>query len=134
KACSICCSVSLRRNSRPSYNASNTALLVPAPTTSNGVFEALYEGLLLRRNDTEQQMLPFEEDEELQAKTNEFDAEWQNAAEREKKSRSLFAQNTIKPDEVAKEVELIQSAIGSATDVQNFICDSTRAFRGTLGE
>lgn len=111
-----------------------TGVSVPVPTTSNAVLEALYEGLLLRRKDTQQQMLPFEEDEELQAKTNEFEAEWQNAADREKKSRSLFAQNTIKPDEVAKEVELIQSAIGSATDVQNFICDSTRAFRGTLGE
>ncbi len=111
-----------------------TGVSVPVPTTSNAVLEALYEGLLLRQKDTQQQMLPFEENEELKPMTTEFNNEWQNAADREKKSRSLFAQNTIKPDEVAKEVAQIQSAIGSATDVQNFVCDSTRAFRGTVGE
>ena len=41
-----------------------TGVSVPVPTTSNAVLEALYEGLLLRRKDTQQQLLPFEEDEE----------------------------------------------------------------------
>ncbi len=106
---------------------------VPVPTTSNAVLEALYEGLLLRQKDTQQQMLPFEEDEVAKPMTNEFDEEWQNAADREKKSRSLFAQNTIKPDEVAKEVAEIQSAIGSATDVESFVRSSVKAFHGVVG-
>ena len=111
-----------------------TGVSVPVPTTSNAVLEALYEGLLLRQKDTQQQTFDFGDDEEFKPLTTEFNNEWQNAADREKKSRSLFAQNTIKPDEVAQEVALVQSAIGSATDVENFVRDSTKAFRGTIGE
>jgi len=44
-----------------------------------------------------------------------------------------FAHYTIKPDEVAKEVERIQSAIGSATDVESFVTSSVKAFRGVIG-
>ena len=106
---------------------------IPVPTSSNAVLEALYEGLLLRRKDTQQQLLPFEDDEEVKPKTTEFNNEWQNAADREKKSRSLFAQHTIKPDEVAQEVAQIQAAIGSATDVENFVVGSSKAFRGVVG-
>lgn len=105
---------------------------VPVPTTSNAVLEALYEGLLLRRKDTQQQMFQFPDDDELKPMTNEFNAEWQNAADREKKSRSLFAQHTIKPDEVAHEVAQIQSAIGSAADVDAFVTSSVKAFRGVI--
>ncbi|MCA9033031.1 MAG: DEAD/DEAH box helicase, partial [Planctomycetaceae bacterium] len=39
-----------------------TGVSVPVPTTSNAVLEALYEGLLLRRKDTRQQLLPFAND------------------------------------------------------------------------
>lgn len=104
---------------------------IPVPTTSNAVLEALYEGLLLRNRDPRQMMLQFEDDDELKPKTEEFNNEWQNAADREKKSRSLFAQHTIKPDEVAEEVAEMQAAIGSATDVQNFVTSAARAYRGT---
>ncbi|MEW4565783.1 helicase-related protein [Bremerella sp. JC770] len=107
-----------------------TGVSVPVPTTSNAVLEALYEGLLLRRKDTQQQMFSFEDDSETKPMTAEFDEQWQNAADREKKSRSLFAQNTIKPDEVAQEVAQIQSAIGAATDVDTFLTTSVKAFRG----
>lgn len=110
-----------------------TGVSVPVPTTSNAVLEALYEGLLLRRKDAEQQLLPFGDDDETKPMTTEFDNEWQNAADREKKSRSLFAQHTIKPDEVAREVQQIQSAIGSSTDVENFVTSSVQAYRGVVG-
>jgi hypothetical protein len=58
--------------------------------TSNAVLEALYKGLLLRNRDSAQMMLDFGDDTE--SKTSEFNTEWQNAADREKKSRSLFAE------------------------------------------
>jgi superfamily II DNA/RNA helicase len=105
---------------------------VPVPTSSNAVLEALYEGLLLRNRDPRQILLPFEDDDELRPKTEQFNTEWQNAADREKKSRSLFAQHTIKPDDVAREVAQTQAAIGSATDVRNFVTSATKAYRGTV--
>ncbi|QDU96255.1 helicase-related protein [Lignipirellula cremea] len=107
---------------------------IPVPTTSNAVLEALYEGLLLRRKDSQQQLLPFSDDDEFQPMTTEFNNEWQNAADREKKSRSLFAQHTIKPDEVAQEVAQIQAAIGGATDVESFVTSSVKAYRGVVSQ
>ncbi len=105
---------------------------IPVPTTSNAVLEALYEGLLLRQKDTQQRFPPFADDEDFKPMISEFNNEWQNAADREKKSRSLFAQHTIKPDDVAQEVAQIQSAIGSATDVESFLTSSVKAFRGIV--
>lgn len=109
-----------------------TGVSVPVPATSNSVLEALYEGLLLRDRNPEQLLLEFEEDQNEKAAN--FDAEWQNAADREKKSRSLFAQHTIKPDEVAGEVSAALEAIGSNSDLENFVAESVRSLGGTLTE
>jgi len=103
---------------------------IPVPTSSSAVLEALYEGLLLRRKDPEQLLLF--DDADLGPKHEEFDTEWQNTADREKKSRSLFAQHTINPDEVAAEVNSMWAAIGSATDVEHFLTTSARAYGGTV--
>ena len=109
---------------------SDLGISIPVPASSNAVLEALYEGLLLRRKDPEQLLLF--DDKELRPKHEEFQAEWQNAADREKKSRSLFAQHTINPDEVAQEVASMRAAIGSATDVEDFMVTAARSCRGTV--
>ncbi len=106
-----------------------TGVSVPVPATSNSVLEALYEGLLLRNRSHEQLMLDFEDG--IDQKGAEFSIEWQNAADREKKSRSLFAQNSIKPDEVAGEVASALDAIGSTADLENFVSESVRSLGGT---
>lgn len=108
---------------------------IPVPATSSSVLEALYEGLLLRgKSDPKQLMLQFGDDEDVQTRTNELDREWNNAADREKKSRSLFAQHKIKPDDVAREVVSMQQAIGSATDVETFTVSAANVFRATVNE
>jgi hypothetical protein len=112
---------------------SQTGVSVPVPASSNALLEALYEGLVLRNRDPLQMYLPFE-DKEVAPKAEEFANEWQNAADREKKSRSLFAQNTIKPEVVAQEVQAVHRAIGSAADVQDFMIGATRAHRGTVAD
>lgn len=106
---------------------------IPVPTTSNSVLEALYEGLLLRNRTPDQLLLAFPDDD-LKPKTDAFNTEWQNAADREKKSRSLFAQHTIKPDDVAREVAQMQQAIGSGIDVEQFVTTSVKSLRGTVAK
>ena len=102
---------------------------IPVPTTSNAVLEALYEGLLLKKRDT-QQLLLFEDDD-LKTKVEELDQEWKSAADREKRSRALFAQHRFDDRSVAEEVQAIRSAIGSATDVEQFVTSAVRGYRGT---
>ncbi len=102
---------------------------IPVPTTSNAVLEALYEGLLLKKRDT-QQLLLFEDDD-LKTKVEELDQEWKSAADREKRSRALFAQHRFDDRSVAEEVQAVRSAIGSATDVEQFVTTAVRGYRGT---
>ena len=56
-----------------------------------------------------------------------IEADWQNAAEQEKKSKTIFAQRSIHPKDVMPEWERIEAAFGSREDILNFV-------KGTLAE
>jgi hypothetical protein len=60
--------------------------------------------------------------------------QWDAVSEREKRSRTMFAQETIKVDEVAIELEAVQSAIGSGVDVASFTQQALRAHGATLSQ
>ncbi len=106
---------------------------VPVPVDTDQVIEAIFEGLLLRENtgnaQSAQLLLPGLEDlwrgERLQ---DELFKEWDAASEREKRSRTMFAQETIKVDEVAAELAAVQSAIGSGVDVETFTKSAFNAY------
>ena len=51
---------------------------------------------------------------------------WDAVTEREKRSRTLFAQETIKPDEVAHELRAAREAVGSGVDVASFVKTALR--------
>ena len=97
---------------------------VPVPVDSNAVLEAIMEGLILRgRND---QLSLFDEPE-LESERDVFHSEWDIAADREKRSRTVFAQETIKVDEVERELLETRAAIGSGADVRSFVEHALRA-------
>jgi superfamily II DNA or RNA helicase len=97
---------------------------VPVPVDSNAVVEAILEGLVLRGH--EEQLSLFGQPE-LTSIRDEFHDEWEQAAEREKRSRTVFAQDAIKVDEVARELDAVREAIGSDDDVRRFTGDAFRA-------
>jgi len=103
---------------------------VPVPVNSNTVVEALFEGLLLRESQPGQ--LLFEEF--MRSATEELHADWTNASEREKRSRTLFAQHTLKPDEVARELLEVRNAIGAADTVSRFLKTAIQAYKGAVIE
>jgi superfamily II DNA or RNA helicase len=102
---------------------------VPVPVDSNAVIEAILEGLVLRGRDEQLSLLA---QPELTSIRDEFHDEWEQAAEREKRSRTVFAQETIKVDEVARELEAVRDAIGSDQDVRRFTTDAFRALGATI--
>jgi superfamily II DNA or RNA helicase len=104
---------------------------VPLPTEAETVMEAIFEGLLLNEDaGVESPRLPgFEE--YFAPKEAELDVKWNTAADRERRSRTLFAQQSIKVDEVAREVHEVREALGSIEDVKTFVTDVLRA-EGTL--
>jgi len=104
---------------------------LPVPGDTGAVINALAENVLLRSDAGIEERLPGF-DEFLKPQTEQLHVEWDRAAEREKRSRSIFSQERIRPDEVAAELAAMQSAIGSGADVEHFVRDAIEAHRGRV--
>lgn len=107
---------------------SSLGISVPVPSNSEKVLEAIFEALLLKGDQSYDQLTLFEDFQTDERKA--LDAEWQRAAEREKASRTIFAQHAIKPDEVKPELEEIRKALGAPLDMEQFVRDAIRAHDG----
>lgn len=103
-------------------------VIVPVPMDAKVIEDAILEGLLIRENvDTTQLSFEF-----LEPIHKALDMQWDTAVEREKRSRTLFAQNQLLKavnTEVRAELDEVRRAIGSSADVQRFTATSLR----TLG-
>jgi superfamily II DNA or RNA helicase len=103
---------------------------IPVPGNTNDVIEAVTENLLLAQDESiVSQRLPGMT-EFLRPTTEQLHLEWERAAEHEQASRSLFAQASIQPDEVAGEVAAMRAAVGSGVDVESFVRTSVSAHGG----
>lgn len=105
-----------------------TGISVPLPEDNNSVMSALLEGLLFKENfrikqDVQQGSLF--DDEQLKQITI-VHQNIEAAAEREKVSRSIFAQNAIKADKVEKDLAEVDEAIGDVSDVEHFVTEAIK--------
>jgi hypothetical protein len=97
-------------------------ILVPVPHDSQSIVEAVMEGIMVRgKQAQEQEAFPF-----MEPTKQRLHVEWEVAAEREKKSRSLFAQRGIHVDEIATEISAARKALGDEASVEGF-CRTTFA-------
>jgi len=94
-----------------------TGVTVPLPDERGPVTDALMAAMMLRRGGTRQLAL----DLRLDDGTKAMEARWRDAAENEKKSRARFAQNAMKPQEVAPEWEKVRHFLGSPEDARDFV-------------
>ncbi|MFJ8080043.1 DEAD/DEAH box helicase [Streptomyces sp. NPDC096205] len=92
--------------------------------TASGVTDAVVEWLLLHGRQGSQESL-FEMDGH-QESFDRIEREWSSAAEREKTSRSKYAQRAIHPEEVAREVAAVRAALGGADEVRGFALEALR--------
>jgi superfamily II DNA or RNA helicase len=99
---------------------SSLGISVPVPVNTETVVEAIFEGLLLKSKPSAiDNYLPgFEE--YMKPTREDLYGKWDAVTEREKRSRTLFAQETIKVDEVSRELQAAQDAVGSGVDVESF--------------
>ncbi len=113
---------------------SSLGISVPVPVDSNQVMEAILEGLLLKEKGlgtSETEQLQFNIDF-FKPKQDSLHSEWDNVAEREKRSRTMFAQESIKVDEVQRELDDVRAAIGSGVDVLRFVKVGSETHRATF--
>jgi superfamily II DNA or RNA helicase len=115
-----------------------TGINVPFPEDSQSIIDTITHALLLnpdRRiekslDDRKQVLFDFSEfDEAATAKAN-VTRKVDEAAEREKASRSIFAQNAIKAGEVEEDLRAVDEAIGNPKAVEEFV---TSALGGLFG-
>ncbi|MDT5024631.1 MAG: hypothetical protein QOE61_1057 [Micromonosporaceae bacterium] len=93
---------------------------VPVPATSDQVLTAIMDRVMRRGRRYTQEAL----DLDLPGHSKQLEFDWNSSAEAEKRSRSRYAQNTIRPDEVQREVDAMRAALGSPDDVATFIRDA----------
>jgi superfamily II DNA or RNA helicase len=107
---------------------SDLGITVSVPGSSEQIAEALFEGALFREKaSVHSQQLNLGFIEELGPKKEAIHAEWNNARDREKASRSRFAQHTLSPGAVAAELQSVRSAIGCSDDVARFFHSALQA-------
>jgi len=94
-----------------------TGITVPLPDERGPVTDALMAAVMLRQGRSKQ--LAF--DLRVEDGTRAMEARWRDASENEKKSRARFAQNAMKPQEVAPEWEKVRTLLGSPEDAKVFI-------------
>ena len=101
-----------------------TGVSIPVPDSSGDVVEALIEGLVLRgRVDPDQLVF----DLGLAAQRDELHREWESAAERERLSRTKYAQEAIHPEEVDREVTAARDALGTNAEIEQFTIEALAA-------
>lgn len=92
---------------------------VPLPDEGHTLTQALMKAVMLRRSRRDergQQAFSFMELPEAQA----IETRWQDAAERAKRNRTVFAQRRLKPEDVLPEWRKSLEAVGGAEEVQRF--------------
>jgi superfamily II DNA or RNA helicase len=89
---------------------------VPVPADTDRVLEAIFDQLFQREGTDYRQLDLFVSQQQQQ-----IGAEWEAAAARERRTRTIFAQHALKPDEVASELGQAVEAIGGGQDVRRFV-------------
>lgn len=98
-------------------------VMVPLPEDDARINQALVKAALMRREHRApaimlQEAFDFGELERLLAP---LQAQWQDALEKAKANRTVFAQRRIRPDEVLPEWHKQQHALGTQADVKRFL-------------
>ncbi len=102
---------------------------VPLPGNTSEVVQALMEGMLLRGGRVEARQMAFDF---MRTQAQALHARWDSVANKEKLSRTLFAQHSLDVGEVAQEWRAVREAIGTAVDVERFVTDMVRAHGGHI--
>ena len=107
----------------------STGVSVPIPVDNNRVMAAIWDSLLLRGTEPEQFTLDLGAGFTESALSEAVLTEWEDAAEREKVSRSRFRQATLRPDVIERTLNEVRAALGGPADAEAF----TRQCLAVLG-
>jgi hypothetical protein len=102
---------------------------VPLPVDSDKLMQAIFSGESLQGG---KQPSLFDYLDDSDATVTELDSLWESATEREKQSRTLFAQQTIKVEDVVREMDAARAAVGTGVDVAGFVTTALAASKAAV--
>lgn len=105
-----------------------TGVTVPLPEERGAVTGALMNAVLLRKRSRSHDQLAFDFGPDVV----EIETRWRDAKEGEKRSRARFAQNAIKPEDVAPEWQRSRDLLGSPAEVRRFVSRAPARFNAPL--
>lgn len=103
-------------------------ITVPVPVRAEEVLQAVMDTVLLRRPRHPRQPDLGLTDPEV----SRLHADWDLAAEREEEQRAFFCQQGIQPEEVARELALIDPVLGEPEALPRFLANVLQRFNGEL--
>lgn len=105
-----------------------TGVSVPLPDERGAVTGALLNRVLLHKGRSKQLTLDFG----FAADDRAIELRWKDAEEGEKRSRARFAQNALRPEEVAPEWRRWQNVMGTTHEVRSFVERAMRRLHAPL--
>jgi superfamily II DNA or RNA helicase len=105
---------------------SRLGIHVPVPGNTEELVEELVRGALSANRPSQLELF------ETTRAARQLDLAWEDAAEREQRSQSRFAQRSIHPDEVMDELAAARRAIGSPADLASFVVEAAQAWGATV--
>ncbi|GGE43141.1 ATP-dependent helicase HepA [Marinicauda pacifica] len=107
-----------------------TGVRVPLPDDGGSLTKALMSTVLLKAKESRQLQLDLFAQARSEAEAIEI--AWRNASEQEKKSRTVFAQSTLKLGDVQPEWEATRQALGGFEDVERFVAGAMKRLAAPL--
>lgn len=95
---------------------------VPVPDDQNRLTQAVLKAVLLQRRDGKSPQTGF--DFELPEEARQAEAEWEDAWKRSDKSRTVFQQQRLKPENVLPEWQQQLAVLGDQASVERFVRDA----------
>ncbi len=102
---------------------------VAASVESEAVLEAVINNILATGG-----VQPRLDLQSEQSEVSAYHRELDNAASAQAKQSAYFAQHSIQPDEIARELKELDPALGSQDDVRGFVANGYQRFNGELRE
>jgi len=111
-----------------------TGISIPFPEDSKSLMDSVMQAVLISREEKAQrgiqQSLDFGEFAEVNKAELEVSHAIEKAADREKASRSIFAQHSIKAEEIENDLKESDEAIGNPKAVESFVVESINTIIG----
>lgn len=95
-------------------------VLVPVPENGKAIQSAMIQATMLKQSTDNSGQLYFDFGE-IEEVSDSLEKPWQDAADKAKRNRTIFAQRSIHPDEVMKVLSREKAVLGSDDDTERFV-------------